>query len=361
MLGVPVDAIDMETVLRRLEAAAAAETPFLLSTPNLNFLVLSQADDEFRTSLLESDLCPPDGIALVLLARLLGVPIRERVAGSDIFDTLRAVRRTARQLRVFLFGGAMGVVESLARTLNAEPAGLQCVGAICPGIGSVEDLSRREYIERINGSAADFLVLSLGAKKGQTWLLRHHRALRTPIRAHLGAAINFQAGTVKRAPRRVQQWGLEWLWRIKEEPHLWTRYWNDGLALLRLVLTHVVPFRAAARWCRIKAGRTGADLLIKRRHEENAVVLSLSGSATAPQVEKAASWFRHALEANSDVVLDLSRVSLIDSRFMGLILMLRKTLAGEGARLSFRDVPRSIRRLLRLNGFGYLLANGKAA
>src|SRR5205823_4093092 len=77
--------------------------------------------------------------------------------------------------------------------------------------------------------------------KGQEWLVRNHSRLTIPIRSHLGATINFQAGTVRRAPEFLRAVGMEWLWRIKEEPYLWRRYVRDGTALLRLILLQMVP------------------------------------------------------------------------------------------------------------------------
>ena len=108
-------------------------------------------------------------------------------------------------------------------------------------------------IDKVNASEADFLAASLGARKGQLWLHRNHRRLTIPIRAHLGAVINFQAGTVKRAPTWLRACGLEWLWRIKEEPHLWRRYAHDGWVLLGLIFTRVVPLAVANRWSRFKS------------------------------------------------------------------------------------------------------------
>ena len=88
VFGIPIDVVDMATALSKIELAAVDRTPFLISTVNLNFLVTSQLDQEFRRSLLLSDLCTADGMPVVWLARLLGLPIRERVAGSDIFEKL---------------------------------------------------------------------------------------------------------------------------------------------------------------------------------------------------------------------------------------------------------------------------------
>ena len=99
-LGLPIDAIEMPSVLRRIELAAAGSAPFILSTPNLNYLVNSQLDPEFRESLLQSDLCIADGVSIVLSARLLGIPIKERVAGSDILAALKAKRSPENPLRL---------------------------------------------------------------------------------------------------------------------------------------------------------------------------------------------------------------------------------------------------------------------
>ena len=145
VLGLPIDALDMSTILRRIDAAAASRTPFLISTPNLNFLVNSRSDSEFRESVLDSDLCPADGMPVVWIARLIGVPIRQRVSGSDIFEALKAPDRLGRRLKVFLFGGAPGVAAAAARTLNAVPSGLSCVGTFDPGFGSVDEMSRDAY------------------------------------------------------------------------------------------------------------------------------------------------------------------------------------------------------------------------
>src|SRR6202035_5028024 len=100
------------------------------------------------------------------------------------------------------------IAAAAGRALNAEPGGLQCVGSFFPGFGTLEDMSRDDIIDKINSSDADFLVASLSAKKGQLWLQRNHHRLRIPIRSHLGAAMNFEAGSVKRAPPVMRKYGL---------------------------------------------------------------------------------------------------------------------------------------------------------
>ena len=104
VLGMPIDDVDFPTALRRIEQAANGQAPFLLSTPNLNFLINFRGLPEFRESLLLSDLCPADGIVVVWVARLLGIPIKERAAGSDLFEALKHKRRDE-PIRVFFLAG----------------------------------------------------------------------------------------------------------------------------------------------------------------------------------------------------------------------------------------------------------------
>jgi N-acetylglucosaminyldiphosphoundecaprenol N-acetyl-beta-D-mannosaminyltransferase len=355
LMGVPIDAVDMDTVLMRISAAAASGTPFILSTPNLDFLTINRFDQEFRESLLLSDLCPPDGMPIVWISWLLGIPIKERIAGSDIFATLRSMRRSRPKLSVFLFGGAEGVVAKASQRINEAAGWATCVGWLYPGFFPVEDLSSSGIIEAINESNADFLAVGLSARKGQAWLLRNHHRLAIPVRASLGATLNFEAGTVERAPAFLRVRGLEWLWRIKEEPYLWTRYWRNLCELLYLLPVRVLPLAVALWWNR--CFRRDRDLLIRRHQDGNSIVLSLSGAAIGTHVGKVTAWFRSALAAKQPITIDLADAHAIDTRFLGLLLMLRKLLTRQGLQLTLTRARLGTRLLLRLNGFGYLLAS----
>ena len=353
VLGIPLDALDLEAVLRRIDLSVDARAPFWLSTPNVNFLMMSRSDEEFRESLLMSDFCPVDGMPLVWIARLLGIPIRERVSGSDIFDALRSRGALDRRLSVFLFGGAEGVAENLQHTLNLEEGGLACVGVLNPGFGSISEMSSDSILESINSSEAALLTVFLSAKKAQGWLLRNHDRLEVPFRAQFGATINWQAGSVKRAPRWVQRLGFEWLWRVKEEPYLWRRYWNDGLGLLSVVLTCVLPLSVRNLLNRLT--EPGGILTIDRKDGQHSVVINLSGPATSRHTHSAIDCFRSALEAQKTIVIDVSNIRMIDPRFFGLLLMVRKGSIRQGSNLEFVGATARIRKIFQLNGFEFLL------
>src|SRR2546430_6947191 len=117
------------------------------------------SDLEFRESLLMSDLCPVDGMPLIWIARLLGIPLRKRVSGSDIFDALGSTGTLGRKLKVYLFGGAEGVAETVGEKLNQQEGGLTCVGVLNPGFGSVADMSSEPIFQSINASQADLLTV----------------------------------------------------------------------------------------------------------------------------------------------------------------------------------------------------------
>src|SRR5207248_586315 len=214
---------------------------------------------EFRESLLMSDLCPADGMPLVWIARLLGIPLRERLSGSDIFQALKS-RVIARELTAFFLGGADGVALTLSKKLNQEAGGMKCVGVLNPGFGSVDDMSSDAVIESINSSNADLLTVFLSAEKGQGWLLKNHERLKIPFRAQFGATINLQAGSVKRAPVFMRKLGFEWLWRIKEEPYLWRRYWNDGVGLFSVLVACVLPLALGNLYLRLVSADDGLTI-----------------------------------------------------------------------------------------------------
>ncbi|MGJ4892971.1 WecB/TagA/CpsF family glycosyltransferase [Bradyrhizobium sp. HKCCYLS3077] len=353
ILGIPIDAVGLDEVAHRIGAALQRNEPYLVSTPNLNFLVTAQTDVAFRESLLMSDLCPVDGVPIVWISRLTGLPIKGRVAGSDIFDRLKIGPQGS--VKVFLFGGPHGVAETAGRVLNSQSSAVSCVGSLFPGFGSVDEMSSDAIMEAVNASEARFLVASLGAQKGQSWLMANHHRLRVPVRSHLGAAINFQAGLLKRAPLFVRKSGFEWLWRIKEEPYLWRRYLHDGAVLARLMLTRALPLALAALLRRVLGKRQACLSVVMSQASDQANVVALQGDAVAETVKEAVPILRAAIGQGTELTIDCARLRSIDARFVGLLLMVRKSILQKQGRLILANSSRRIRRALRLHGFGFLL------
>jgi N-acetylglucosaminyldiphosphoundecaprenol N-acetyl-beta-D-mannosaminyltransferase len=348
MLGIPVDDIRMPSTVERIEAAIANKRPFLLSTPNLNFLINSQSDASFRETLVFSDLCPPDGMPLIWIGRLIGIPLRERVAGADILEALQSKRSVQRPPKLFLFGGAEGIAAKAGQAINSVSDGLSCVGFLYPGFDSAQQMSSEKMISEINASDADFLVAALGAKKGQSWLRR----------AHLGATINFYAGTVTRAPLFFRRLGLEWLWRIKEEPLLWSRYLRDGIRLVALMFSSVLPLVIWVLWLRLRDDYKNENLTITGTQDSQFYTISILGPATRPHANRIGAAFRAAVESNNQIIVNFSETSAIDARVLGLLLMLLKNLNVRGGKLIFAGISPRLSMVFRLYGIEPSLFSG---
>ncbi len=355
LLGLPFDAMDMTEVVRHLRQAARERRPCFLSTPNLTFLIGCRADSRFRDSVIHSDLSIADGMPLVWIAKFLGIPIRERIAGSSVFDALG--NDADERMSVFFFGGPEGVAAAACRRLNAESAGLACAGFESPGFGSLEDMSGNATIARINAANADFLVVSLGAKKGQAWIERNRARLSAPLVSHLGAVVNFVAGTVSRAPRWMQNSGLEWLWRIKEEPMLWRRYFREGLALLTLITTRVLPYAWYLHRLKADAGKL-ANAGVEAREEEQVYVVRMRGVLTRRNVEPLRDFFARAVLAGKDVRLEMEEVTHVDSAFVGLVMLLQGHQTEHGRQVLLVRIQDTVRKVIKYCCAEYLCDTG---
>jgi len=352
LFGLVFDAVTLDEAARQLRSDATKCRPCFVSTPNVNFVIAAETDTAFRNSVLHSDLSLADGMPIVWAARLMGIPIRERVAGSDLFEHLR--RSDAAPLKVYFFGGPDGVAERAASALNSHGGGLHCVGFDSPGFGSIDDISGAEQIRRINASGADFVIVALGAKKGQAWIERNRRRLVAPLISHLGAVVNFVAGSVNRAPAAWQRLGLEWLWRVKEEPALWTRYWHDGLALARMTLTRVVPCAVTVA-CRGFLGEADAAPRHDLIDEGGRTVIRLFGRWTVEALPPLREQMASLLGQGVAIQFDLSGVTWVDSALLGLLLLFDEWQSTEPALLPGKPLTPLVRRLFRWHGAECLL------
>ncbi len=352
LLGLPVDMADINQAVAAIDTAVRSGARLSFVTPNVNWLVRAARDRQERRRILNADLSLIDGGPLVLMARLLGIPVSTRVAGSDLFEALR--RRPAfvgHPLKIFFFGGRDGAAEAAAKMINAESNGVQAVGWRNPGYGDVESMSGEDVINDINATAPDFVIVALGAAKGQAWIERNRERLMAPVTAHLGAVIDFTAGGIARAPRRLQHLGLEWAWRIKEEPSLWRRYFEDAIALAGLFLTRVAP--QLGRAGRGAGAPAGAAIMLGVAESR----IELSGRLLRRGLAPVSDAFRQAASANRPVRLVFAPGARFDRAFLGMLLMLEKHIGAE--RITLEGVSPAQRRVLRLNSMNY--ACGAAA
>ncbi|MDR7523029.1 MAG: WecB/TagA/CpsF family glycosyltransferase [Armatimonadota bacterium] len=217
LFGTQVHALGMEGALAWIRARVAARTPAYVVTLNGALLVQAARDPELRAVVNDAGLVTADGIAVILAARILGVDLRERVAGIDLTVALCEVAAAA-GYRVFLFGGRPGVADATADALRRIHPSLQVVGTH-DGFYDPED--EAAIGARIRQVRPDILLVALGAPRQERWMRRWHAELGVPVSIGVGGSFDVLAGRIPRAPRWMQQAGLEWLYRALREPRRW--------------------------------------------------------------------------------------------------------------------------------------------
>lgn len=204
-------------------------------TPNVDHIVQAQHDPAFREAYARTTLSLVDGTPVLWAARLLGTPLPEKLSGSDMFEPLLQ-RAAEERLRVVLLGGGPGVAEVAATNLRARFPQLQIVDTLAPRLGlSVTD-EEVACVERLVQAKADLIFVCLGAPKQELFSDRNRQLLAPAVLVGFGAAVDFAAGTVPRAPGWVSRAGLEWAFRLGREPRrLAARYLLRDPEFLKIV------------------------------------------------------------------------------------------------------------------------------
>ncbi len=353
LLGLCFDAVDMDQTVDLLLNAIEKDQKVFLSTPNLNFLIASQKNDKFRNSVINSDLSIADGMPIIFMCKLLQLPITKRVAGSSLIETLNEDKRCIKNpVKVFFFGGQDGVAEKAHEALNKKKGGLISVGYLNPGFGSIEEMSDQKLLDKINNANPEFLIVSLGAAKGQAWIEANKHRLNANIISHLGAVVNFIAGTVKRAPKWVQNIHMEWVWRIKEEPSLFGRYWSDGLSFLALLFSKIIPYAIIVR-----RGVVYSTPLIEADFEND--ILKLKGSITGNVKSLLCENLLKFTSRHADFTIDLKGVNYLDQSVLGIMLLLHKYAMNSGVEVTYTGLSPYLEKIFKLNRLDFLLKYNK--
>jgi N-acetylglucosaminyldiphosphoundecaprenol N-acetyl-beta-D-mannosaminyltransferase len=218
LAGIHIDDLSLDEAVNRVGEFLASPEPHLIVTPNPEIIVASQKDAELKETLNSADLRAPDGISMVVVSRLLGTPLKERVAGIDLM--LRIIELCVdTQKRVFLLGSKPGVAEEAAAKLEMKYPGIQIAGA-WHGYFLDDD---PDIIERIRKAAPDALFAGLGAGRQEKWLHKHLKDLNARVNMAVGGSLDVISGRKKRAPKWVQALYIEWLYRLVTEPKRWKR------------------------------------------------------------------------------------------------------------------------------------------
>jgi len=313
LFGVPFHDVTMAETLEWIDGLIASRRPAYLVTANLDFAAQASGDVELQRILVEAELVLCDGTPLVWASRLAGKPLRERVAGSDLVPRL-AAHAERRGYKIFLLGGEPEILERAATNLSKNHPLLPPVKFYSPPFASLQDLDHAGIRQRLEEAQPDILLVAFGCPKQEKWISMHYRSMGVPCSIGVGATVDFLAGKVSRAPAWMAKLGLEWVFRLSQEPkRLAGRYWKD------------ICFLVGQSWREFRVARASGALPPPHAQEvppsPELEVISWKGAIASADLDQLP---RPSMTA--PFVIDLSGVSGVDSRGLGMMLrMIRES------------------------------------
>jgi N-acetylglucosaminyldiphosphoundecaprenol N-acetyl-beta-D-mannosaminyltransferase len=232
LFDIEIDNVTLEQAVWVIRQRLDGDTPTQVSFVNADCVNIACRNPEYLQALQQSDLVFADGIGVRVAGQVLGQPVRDNVNGTDLLPLLAAALQGSGK-RVYLLGGRPGVADGVARWLAKNYPGVKLVGWR-HGYFSAED--EAQVIEDIRRCGADLVLVALGAPRQELWIRRTRSKLGAKVVMGVGGLLDFFSGRIPRAPRWIRKLGLEWCYRLYQEPQrLWRRYLvGNVLFLLRL-------------------------------------------------------------------------------------------------------------------------------
>lgn len=223
VLGVPIDVVGWDAALSRISTWAAARESRYVCICNSHSVVTAGQDAAFGRIIEAADMATPDGAPVARMLRILGFPAQQRINGPDLMWKY-CEQAALRGESIYLYGGLPDTLALLQQRLKAAFPGLLIAGAYSPPFRLATAEEDEADVARINAAGAGTVWVSLGCPKQEQWMAAH-RGRVNAVMIGVGAAFDYHAGTIKRAPKWMQNAGLEWLHRLCSEPRrLWRRY-----------------------------------------------------------------------------------------------------------------------------------------
>ena len=215
ILGLPIQNVTMDEAVNDVYSFFAARESKMVVTPNAEILQMFDRQPEVKEALLQADYVVPDGVGILVAAKRMGTPVKEKVAGVELATHL--LKRSARDgKRIYFLGAKPGVAQAAKECLEKEMPGIQIVG-VQDGYFKPEE--EAAVIEEINRLDVDMLFVCLGAPKQELWMAAHKKELKVGVMLGLGGTLDVLGHQVRRAPRWMIRLRLEWLYRIVREPY----------------------------------------------------------------------------------------------------------------------------------------------
>lgn len=221
MLDVNIDNISIQEALNRIHSSPQSQVPKLFAFVNPDCLNISFKNSAYKDVLAKSNTVFADGIGIRIGCRLLGIELRDNVNGTDLFPKI-CKRATEEGQSIYLLGGQEGVADLVATNMCNRYPKLKIAGT---QHGYFDETEEPSIISKIRESGADILLVAFGAPKQELWIHSHSKELGIPVQIGVGGLFDFYSDRISRAPRWLRDIGLEWVWRLIQEPaRMWRRY-----------------------------------------------------------------------------------------------------------------------------------------
>ncbi|WER47336.1 WecB/TagA/CpsF family glycosyltransferase [Cupriavidus sp. WKF15] len=239
VLGSFINAVSWDEAIAVIHRWAGKRESRYVCICNVHSVVTARSNGEFSKVIKEADMCTPDGAPIAWMLRRLGFPAQERISGPDLM--LRYCAHAERiGESIFLYGGRMETLLLLEQRLNEDFPALRIAGLHSPPFRNLTEDEDRQVVEKINNSGAGTVWVGLGCPKQERWMAEHRGTIKA-VMIGVGAAFDYHAGTLRRAPIWMQRNGLEWLHRLCSEPsRLWKRYLLTNTLFLGLALSQLI-------------------------------------------------------------------------------------------------------------------------
>jgi N-acetylglucosaminyldiphosphoundecaprenol N-acetyl-beta-D-mannosaminyltransferase len=214
LFGIPVEAATLEQALDRVHSAIVSREQLQLGMINAAKVVNMQRNPELLTAVLDSDIIYADGMSVVWASRLLGAPLPERVTGIDLMYGILK-RGQQHNYRIYCLGATPTVVETVCNTFESQYPGVEIVGH---ADGYFDEQQEEKVAESIRNARPDVLFVAITSPKKERFMAKWADYMGVPVVHGVGGSFDVAAGLVERAPESWQKLGLEWLYRVKQEP-----------------------------------------------------------------------------------------------------------------------------------------------
>lgn len=369
ILGIPIDNLTMQETLKnitfmienfkkdgRSRHIVTVNVDFVVKT--LTWALKKTKHPELLDIFRHADLVTADGMPIVWASRLLGTPLKERVTGADLVPEIASLA-AKKKYSIFMMGGKAGAAKKSAKSLSLLNPNLRIAGILEPNVFSegekIESMEKVDklIVDKINRGNADILLIGFGTPKQELWFNRNRYLLKVPVTIGIGGTFEFISGITNRAPDWMQKSGLEWIFRLSQDPkRLWKRYLTDvfkyGFFILPSILNYhyqKISFKLFYQSDKISNPQ---QHVLTSNLPTSIQIVSLGSRMDAMQIINMKKQMDGCLKNTGTLILDMREVKFIDSSGIGFLLSIWRKIERTKKQWRLVSVNKEIRLTLKL-------------